>query len=67
MTGDNYGEPSAQSLSKGATASAAKDAVADARREAAIAMARLAEAAVRYAGCRIAEGIAAGIGSGTRS
>jgi Domain of unknown function (DUF222) len=37
--------------------------VSDARREAAAAMARLAEAAVRYADCRIAEDTAAEIGS----
>ena len=37
----------------------ARDAVADARREAAAASARLAEAAVRYADCRIAEMLAA--------
>ena len=41
----------------------ARAAVADARREAAAAMARLAEAAVRYADCRIAEDTAAGVGS----
>jgi len=39
--------------------SAAREAVADARREAAAAMARLAEAAVRYADARIAEETAA--------
>jgi Domain of unknown function (DUF222) len=44
--------------------SQAREAVADARREAAAAMARLAEAAVRYADRRIAEDTAAGVGSG---
>jgi hypothetical protein len=47
--------------------STARDAVIDARRAAAIAMARLAEAAVRYADARIADDTAAGIGSGSRS
>jgi hypothetical protein len=42
---------------------AAREAVADARREAARAQARLAEAAVRYADCRIADDSAAGVGS----
>jgi hypothetical protein len=55
ITGDNHDD-----------CSAARDAVADARREAAAAMARLAEAAVRYADCRIADDAAAGIGSGKR-
>jgi Domain of unknown function (DUF222) len=55
MTGDNHDD-----------SSTARDAVADARREAAAAMARLAEAAVRYADCRIADDTAAGIGSGKR-
>jgi hypothetical protein len=41
------------------------DAVKDARREAAAALARLAEAAVRYADSRIAEDIAAASGSGS--
>jgi hypothetical protein len=41
----------------------AREAVADARREAAAAMARLAEAAVRYADVRIAEEVAAAPGS----
>ena len=41
----------------------ARVAVADARREAAKAMARLAEAAVRYADCRIGDDTAAGVGS----
>jgi hypothetical protein len=45
---------------------AAGEAVADARREAAAAMARLAEVAVRYADCRIAQDIAATTGSGLR-
>ena len=39
----------------------------DARRDAAMAQARLAEAAVRYADARIAGDIAAGVGSGRRS
>jgi hypothetical protein len=43
---------------------AARQAVADARREAARAQARLAEAAVRYADCRIADDTTAGVGSG---
>jgi Domain of unknown function (DUF222) len=55
MTGDNHDD-----------CSTARDAVADARREAAAAMAQLAEAAVRYADCRIADDAAAGIGSGKR-
>jgi hypothetical protein len=41
--------------------------VADARRDAAVAQARLAEAAVRYADVRIAGDIAAGVGAGWRS
>jgi hypothetical protein len=41
----------------------AREAVADARREAARAQARLAEAAVRYANSRIADDTAAGVGS----
>jgi Domain of unknown function (DUF222) len=41
------------------------DAVKDARREAAAALARMAEAAVRYADSRIAEDIAAASGSGS--
>jgi Tfp pilus assembly protein PilX len=44
--------------------STARVAVEAARREAAAAMARLAEAAVRYAGCRLAEDTAAGASSG---
>jgi hypothetical protein len=56
MTGDDHCETLA-----------ARDAVADARREAAAALARLAETAVRYADCRIAGDTAAGIGSGRRS
>src|SRR5215217_462894 len=44
--------------------SAAREAVADARREAARAQARLAEAAVRYADARIAQDTAAITGSG---
>ena len=51
MTGDQH------------DSSAAGEAVADARREAARAQARLAEAAVRYADCRIADDTAAGVGS----
>ena len=39
----------------------------DARRDAAVAQARLAEASVRYADARIAGDIAAGVGSGRRS
>ena len=39
----------------------------DARREAAMAQARLAEAMVRYADARIAGDAAAGVGSGRRS
>ena len=45
----------------------AREAVADARRDAAMAQARLAEASVRYADARIAGDIAAGVGSGRRS
>jgi hypothetical protein len=45
----------------------AREAVVVARREAAMAQARLAEAAVRYADARIAGDIAAGVGSGRRS
>ena len=56
MTGDDHCETLA-----------ARDAVADARREAAAALARLAETAVRYADCRIADDTAAGIGSGRPS
>jgi hypothetical protein len=51
MTGDHHN-----------STALARAAVADARREAAAAMARLAEAAVRYADCRIAEDTAAGGG-----
>ena len=47
--------------------SAAREAVADARRDAAMAQARLAEASVRYADARIAGDVAAGVGSGRRS
>ncbi|HZN83545.1 MAG TPA: DUF222 domain-containing protein [Mycobacterium sp.] len=47
--------------------STAREAVVDARREAAAASARLAEAAVQYADCRTADDTAAGIGSGRRS
>ncbi|MFL6043504.1 MAG: DUF222 domain-containing protein [Propionibacteriaceae bacterium] len=54
MTGDDHDAPFR-----------AREAVADARREAAAAMARLAEAAVRYADRRIAEDTAAGVGSGS--
>jgi hypothetical protein len=46
---------------------AAREAVVVARRDAAMAQARLAEAAVRYADARIAGDIAAGVGSGRRS
>ena len=46
---------------------AAREAVVDARRDAAMAQARLAEAAVRYADARIAGDAAAGVGSGRRS
>ena len=56
MTGDDQDDTSA-----------AREAVADARRDAAMAQARLAEAAVRYADARIAGDIAAGVGSGRRS
>ena len=45
----------------------AREAVVVARRDAAMAQARLAEAAVRYADARIAGDIAAGVGSGRRS
>jgi hypothetical protein len=45
----------------------ARDAVVDARREAAAALARLAEAAVHYADARLADDTAAGIGSGHSS
>jgi hypothetical protein len=55
MTGDHHN-----------STALARAAVADARREAAAAMARLAEAAVRYADCRIAEDTAAGVGSKKR-
>ncbi|HEX2400881.1 MAG TPA: DUF222 domain-containing protein, partial [Mycobacterium sp.] len=48
-------------------ASTAREAVADARRDAAMAQARLAEATVRYADARIAGDTAAGVGSGRRS
>jgi hypothetical protein len=54
MTGDDQ-----------ADSSALCDAVDDARREAAAALARLAEAAVRYADSRIAEDTAAASGSGS--
>jgi hypothetical protein len=56
MTGDDHGETLA-----------ARDAVMDVRREAAAALARLAETAVRYADCRIADDTAAGVGFGRRS
>jgi Domain of unknown function (DUF222) len=46
---------------------AAREAVVVARRDAAMAQARLAEAAVRYADARIAGDLAAGVGSGRRS
>jgi hypothetical protein len=46
---------------------AARDAVVDARRQAATALARLAETAVRYSDARIAEDIAGGVGSGRSS
>ena len=46
---------------------AAWEAVADARRDAAMAQARLAEAAVRYADARVVGDTAAGVGSGRRS
>src|SRR5690348_7780404 len=45
----------------------AREAVVVARRDAAVAQARLAEATVRYADARIAGDIAAGVGSGWRS
>ena len=45
----------------------AREAVVVARRDAAMAQARLAEATVRYADARIAGDIAAGVGSGRRS
>jgi Domain of unknown function (DUF222) len=45
----------------------AREAVVVARRDAAMAQARLAEASVRYADARIAGDIAAGVGSGRRS
>lgn len=44
----------------------AREAVSDARREAAAAMARLAEAAIQYADRRIAEDLAARVGFGAR-
>lgn len=47
--------------------SAAREAVVVARRDAAMAQARLADASVRYADARIAGDIAAGVGSGRRS
>ena len=56
MTGDDQDDTSA-----------AREAVVVARRDAAMAQARLAEAAVRYADARIAGDIAAGVGSGRRS
>jgi Domain of unknown function (DUF222) len=56
MTGDDQDDTSA-----------AREAVADARRDAAMAQARLAEASVRYADARIAGDVAAGVGSGRRS
>ena len=56
MTGDDQDDTSA-----------AREAVVDARRDAAMAQARLAEASVRYADARIAGDIAAGVGSGRRS
>jgi len=46
---------------------AAREAVVVARRDAAMAQARLAEASVRYADARMAGDIAAGVGSGRRS
>jgi uncharacterized protein DUF222 len=46
--------------------SAARAAVVDARRDAAMAQARLAEATVRYADARVAGDTAAGVGSGRR-
>ena len=56
MTGDDQDDTSA-----------AREAVVVARRDAAMAQARLAEAAVRYADARIAGDVAAGVGSGRRS
>ena len=56
MTGDDQDDTSP-----------AREAVVVARRDAAMAQARLAEAAVRYADARIAGDIAAGVGSGRRS
>ena len=56
MTGDDQDDTSL-----------AREAVVVARRDAAVAQARLAEAAVRYADARIAGDIAAGVGSGRRS
>jgi hypothetical protein len=56
MTGDNQDDTCT-----------AREAVADARRDAAMAQARLAEASVRYADARIAGDLAAGVGSGRRS
>lgn len=56
MTGDDHEDTSV-----------ARDAVVDARREAAAAFARLAEAAVHYADARFAQDTAAGIGSGRSS
>ncbi len=53
MTGDNQDDTCT-----------AREAVADARRDAAMAQARLAEASVRYADARIAGDVAAGVGSG---
>ena len=55
MTGDDQDDTSA-----------AREAVVVARRDAAVAQARLAEASVRYADARIAGDIAAGVGSGRR-
>ena len=52
MTGDDRNDTSA-----------AREAVANARRDAAVAQARLAEASVRYADARIAGDVAAGVGS----
>jgi hypothetical protein len=56
MTGENNSETST-----------ARQAVVDARRDAAVAVARLAETAVRYADARVADDTAAGMGSGRRS
>ena len=56
MTGDDQDDTST-----------AREAVVDARRKAAAALALLAEAAVRYADARISDDTAAGIGSGRRS